>query len=243
MSLFASRFTAEQQGQVSAFTLNFLSGVAKVAKVRAQFESDLRTRQPDPATQRDELKKWREDQVGNILNNLSTDSGVNEVRSMLSGLHPVLNLETKAPLLDEYFAFLRGWMTGSAQASDQVFKDVFKVAYGLGYDDGFRDGYAQGFATGWRDGYASGYATAWEQANVIITELRTRVASLEDENARVHKENSRLAKTVDEQRKRISALEPRGGKRSPLGKWIDGGKRVFGAAKTVIGTIRKFKFW
>jgi hypothetical protein len=182
--LVKSRFSAEQMGELTAYTLNYLIGYVKVATLRAKLAS---------AANAEPINKNFVRDLPTILTNLSQEANVKEAKDLLTLMHDAFLLEfhaltidnrlsddRKKKLLGWSFAFIRGFQAGSVKAFDDVFNDVFHEGYRVGYQDGFRDGYAKGYADGYRDGYAVGYKDAWAEANVIINQLK---AELEQEQS------------------------------------------------------------
>jgi hypothetical protein len=180
--LVKSRFTSADMGRMVAFTLSYLTGFIKNERIVSIAASS-----PQP------LDKLNTTQ---IFDKLSTDTGVDFARLLLSQFHSSLIAEfyalsqndklpseVKQDSLARVAGLIRGFESGSIAAADQVYIDVFQLAYGLGYKDGFRDGYAQGYAAGYRDGYAAGYAQAWKEANVVIQKLQRELDNAKSQNS------------------------------------------------------------
>lgn len=170
--LIRSRFSVHEIGEITSYTLNYLSGFAKAAAAR-----NYRTGNGL-------------DEKG-ILAAIQKDAGVVAIRSLLDGLSRTLlrqlvafahngELDKRHPdaysrVVDGYSSFIDGFVAGGNAAADQVFADVFRLGYGYGYDDGFRHGYIKGYADGSRDGYAAGFREAWYQANSKIDQLERQL--------------------------------------------------------------------
>jgi len=129
--LIKARFSAEQMGKMTAYTLNYLVGYVKVATLRAAKAAQ--------ANQPVRGNFTRDDDT--ILAALSSDKNVKEAKYLLALLHDVflaefhcvavdnnMNVAKKKKVLAFSFAFLRGFQAGSVKASD----DIFLVAYKIG---------------------------------------------------------------------------------------------------------------
>ena len=183
LQLLKNRFTPAQFGEMTSYTLNFLVGYVKCARIQAIAAN--------PAT-----ANAANININDIFKSLSNDEEVISAKALLSGFHraimgefyalslnPTLSGPQRERMLASEAAFLNGFQAGTVSAADQVFRDVFALGYGYGYKDGFRDGYAQGYAAGWRDGYAAGYAKAWKEAQVVIDRLQRQLDDANSQNS------------------------------------------------------------
>lgn len=172
--LVRNRFSPRQMGEITAYTMHFTLGFAKVATVRATIPTEDK---PIP-------------DVSVILNKLAGEQDVVAAKSLLASLHdaflaefyaitinPNLKPADKEPILSAYFDFIRGWESGSLQAGDEMFKRSFQLGFTFGFRDGFKDGYTRGYAAGYRDGNATGYKEAWGEANKVIDQLKSELAT------------------------------------------------------------------
>jgi len=177
--LLSYRFTMLQFGQMTAFTLDYLSGASVSA-----LNNNLAPARPS-------------DLPALIDHGLAGDPEMLTAKTTLISFEDVITGEfyaltqnntkglrkTRGELLNQYFNFISGFHSGSSLAADDHLRETLNIAFGVGYTNGYRDGYVAGYAAGYTDGYAKGNTDAWKAANKIIADLNAQITSLQQQLA------------------------------------------------------------
>lgn len=264
--LLVHRFTSEEMGALTSFTLNYLVGFAKSMAAAKAVSADAKNSAPnvdlkidpkaDAKVAYDQAQGQANQQNAWILDQVAKDRRSRDLSNLTTGFAELLFLEATALSLytapngatkemqgewqGEMLDFIRGWNRGTSEAADEVFQVIFSTAYMKGFGDGFRSGYEQGYASGWRDGYAAGYAKAWQEANVVINSLQSELNGLRQDLNATHNalglERAHNRTLRDQLQASLASGKRAGGALGHV-------KRVFKTGKAVIGKIRKLKFW
>jgi hypothetical protein len=180
------RYTFEELGTMTGFTLNYLSGEA----MNERIVSLLSTNPPPPSA----LTPGTAGYAQALLQQAASSNAIRAGKQFLVSFGNVMDAEfyavtqnkhlkkdEKQLLLARYFNFTEGYRRGLNKAASIIYEEITGQTYDLAYADGFRDGYSLGYAAGWKDGYAQGNAVAWQQANAIIAGLQSQISSLQSQ--------------------------------------------------------------
>lgn len=182
-TLLSYRYTFEQLGLMTGFTLNYLSGEAMNERVASLLNN------PPPA-----LTPGAAGYTQALLQNAASSDAIRAGKQFVTSFGNVTeaefyavsqNTHIKKPqkqlLLARYANLMAGYRRGLSKAANLIYEEGTQQVYSIAYADGFRDGYAMGYAAGWKDGYAQGNADAWQQANAIIAGLQSQIANLQNQ--------------------------------------------------------------
>jgi hypothetical protein len=182
-SLLSYRYTFEQLGTMTGFTLNYLSGEAMNDRILSLLTANPKPQLIPSATYAHDL----------LQNAAGTDTiragkqfvvsfgNVMEAEFYAVSQNGHLKKPQKQLLLARYYNLMEGYREGLTKAANVIYQEITGQVYNLAYADGFRDGYESGYAAGWKDGYAQGNANAWQQANVIIGNLQSQISNLQNQ--------------------------------------------------------------
>jgi hypothetical protein len=180
-TLLKYRFNFERIGEMTAYTLNYLSGAAENSRIQQIAQGQTPAKITD---------------LNAIVAAVGSDPKIIAAKKFLISFQNVTEAEFYAlarntqshfdsterrRLVTEYYNFIVGLHDGIAKSADQHYIDSLDLAFGLGYNAGFRDGYSVGYAAGFADGFAAGSAAAWQAANVIISSLQNQISSLQSQ--------------------------------------------------------------
>jgi hypothetical protein len=195
--LIGTRFTSQDIGAMTSFTLNYMVGYALNERIKSIASAVGGAPIPAPVVDPKTIfLGLANDTINDLIARDASGQDQPNMRFLTKYLfHRVLgefyalsknqNLPAneKTSVFAQYSAFLEGFNNGSMLSADVIYHDVFNLAYGLGYSDGYRDGYARGYTNGYKDGYAAGYKQAWAEANVIISRLSSELNDAQNNNS------------------------------------------------------------
>jgi hypothetical protein len=190
-ALLSYRYTFEQLGMMTGFTLNYLSGEAMNERVVSLLPADPGVPAPTPLAG---LAPGTPGYAQALLQNAASSDAVRAGKRFVISFGNVMEAEfyavsqnkhlktgPKQLLLARYYNLIEGYRKGLSKAANLIYEEITGQVYTLAYADGFRDGYALGYAAGWKDGYAQGNADAWKQANAIIAGLQSQINNLQNQ--------------------------------------------------------------
>ena len=215
LSLVKKRFSPEEIGGITSYTLHYLLGYTRIVSERQKPGAAV-----PPAANNDQIlaRLEKDEDVTKSMNFINLFYGVmlDEYQAIMTSAK---RTETETKKMQAYYhSFLKGFHAGSTKAVD----DIAILGYQTGYRDGFKDGYSRGYAAGLVDGYAAGHKKAWDEANKVIDSMRFQL--------------EQYKKEMDGLRAANEDLEGRIKKRESIGSYLeDVGRGILKGALSLFG--------
>jgi hypothetical protein len=247
--LVRSRFSTEQIGEMTAYSLSYLIGYSKMAVIR-QVELATGGRRgarggqisavqgfargarggPISAVQGAADQNAISAQNNAILNRITQDRNADEAKQLLSSFYIAFLSEFSAlaenSRLDPtdkqaLLAASFAFLRGFQKGETDAADRVFQDVFTLAYGIGYKDGFQDGFTQGYASGYRDGYASGYSEAWSKASE---EISNLQRQLAQ---EEQQLAQ----------GISPDNSNAGGIGKWIDEVGNIAEKAGPVIATI------